>query len=502
MSKEEIFLYRLKIILGRKYQWQSVSEKKKNVLFKNIKWNPDLFFKHKSEFIAIDINLGDTFPTDGAKEIIRAKKQIINFSFYFYVPQNYCYDLIFSECFNAEFGIIQVEKNRIISVLDPHAKKLYKLKYKQLKKKRILERGHIPIKLLEYVENLENISYKNILKDFALKYTNLKKRKNISDEEYKLVDKTIKLIFNNKKFRYSSEPYLRLKFYEPLLSGTREHYLHSFQIMLMGCIIIDKFYKEFVRYYKNVFPNERDFSIEYIWMMVSIFHDIGYPSQKADDLIGELYGYREEIDITGLDKIANKADYLQAAIQLQSFIRHCCCPRIRNNWSPEMVEDEDSSIKDILREHLIIHRSHGVTSCFQFITKLLRESKATSNRPFRPLIVKHVIPAVASIALHDRSIWEKFRKLKIFPINICRFPFAVLLIFLDSLHDWKRNSSYEEVPDFTVFDGFVFKNNCVEVKVYWNNPEKLARKLPEYTDVKDNIKFNGIKLKLPDSLMN
>ncbi len=75
------------------------------------------------------------------------------------------------------------------------------------------------------------------------------------------------------------------------------------------------------------------------------------------------------------------------------------------------------------------------------------------------------------------------------------------MIFLDSLHDWKRNKSAEEIPEFAIFDGFVFTGKCVEVKVYWNDPEKLAKKLPEYQKVNDNIKFNGLKLKLPDNLI-
>lgn len=500
MPKIESFVDRLNKVLVNKHKWQGVSKKQKDSLLKGVKWVPDLLLKYQSRLIAIDLNLCDIFPVEGAKEIIKAKKQIKNFEFYFCVPQDYRYEQIFSECFKNGFGIIRLEYTKITILLDPNAKEIHSQQYQETRKK-VSEKGHIPKKLLDYVGNFQNISYRAILKDFVSNYGKLKKGKNISKEEYDLVDKTVKKIFDNKQFHYSSEPYLRLKYYEPLLSGTREHYLHSFQVMLMGCVVIDKYYGEFVKYYKNIFPNERDFSIEYIWLMVSIFHDIGYPSQKANNLIGELYGYNEEISITGLDKIADKEDYRQAAMQLQSFIRHCCCKKIKNNWAPEMLDDEDPSIKDILRDHLIKQRSHGVTSCFQFLTRILRESKAASKRISRPLIVTHVIPAVASIALHDTGIWDKFRKLKIFPIHMTRFPFAVLLIFLDSLHDWKRNNLSEEIPEFAIFDGFVFANNCVEVKVYWNDPEKLARKLPEYQNVNNNIKFNGLKLKLPDNLI-
>lgn len=503
MSKREIFLKELNKVLTKKYKWQIVPASEKKRILRNIRWNPDILYYHDSNLIAIDINLSNDFPVKGAKEIVKAKKQIKDFVFYFYVPSDYDYDQIFSRCFNNGFGLIRLDNVRLSILLDPKAKKIHEKRYKQLKAKKVsVEYGHIPNKLLDYVQDLNRISYRKILKDFVSKYTKLRKRKEISEEEYNLVDSTIKKIFDNKKFHYSSEPYLRLKYYEPLLKGTREHYLHSFQVMLMGCIIIDKYYAEFTKYYKNIFPREKDFSTEYIWLMTSIFHDIGYPSQKASSLIGDLYGYSEDINLTGLDRIADKGDYLQAAIQLQSFLRHCCCKRIVNNWAPEMAEDEDSSIKDILREHLIKHRSHGVTSCFQLLTRVLRESKAVSSRSTRPLIVTHVIPAVASIALHDSEIRKEFRKLKIFPINIIRFPFAVLLIFLDSLHDWKRSNSLDDIPEFAIFEGFVFTNTCVEVKVQWGNPEQLARKLPEYKDVMNTIKFNGIKLKLPDILLN
>ncbi|GEM_PF-4050694 len=503
MSKRDILLGKLNNILIKKYNWRIVSASDKQSMLKNISWVPDLLYYNDSRLVAIDINLSNDFPVKGAKEIVRARKQLKNFEFYFYVPIDYGYDRIFSHCFNSGFGIIRIDNTRLSIPLEPKAKKINEKKYKLLETKKVtVEYGHIPKILLTYVHKLRQVSYRKILQEFAINYAKLKKSKNISEEEYKLVDSTVKKIFDNKNFHYSSEPYLRLKYYEPLLKGTREHYLHSFQIMLMGCIIIDQYYVDFTRYYKNVFPHEKGFSIEYIWLITSIFHDIGYPSQKASSLIGEQYGYSEDIDLSGLDKIADKSDYLQAAIQLQSFIRHCCCKNILNNWTPEMSEDDDSSIKDILREHLIKHRSHGVTSCFQFLTRVLRESKAVSNRPNRPLIVTHVIPAVTSIALHDSRIWKEFRKLKVFPINITRFPFAVLLIFLDSLHDWNRIESPDGIPEFAIFGGFDFKEKCVEVKIRWNNPEQLARKLPEYNDVMNTIKFEGLKLKLSDILLN
>jgi hypothetical protein len=503
MSKKEIFLDKLNKILVKKYNWRRLSQKAGDRILRGIAWSPDLLYRYKSKLISIDINTSNAFPANGAKEIIKAKKQIKNFEFYYYIPPEYEYDQIFSECFNNGFGLIQLSNSSLSVLLDIKAKAISGKKYKQLiKKKAASEHGHVPNKLLSYVGDLDNISYRQILKDFVSKYSRLRKTKNISEEEYELVDLTIKKIFDNKRFHYSSEPYLRLKYYEPLLKGTREHYLHSFQVMLMGCVIIDKYYAEFQKYYKNVFPREKDFSIEYIWLITSIFHDIGYPSQKAGNLIGEMYGYNEDIELIGLEKIADKSDYLQAAIQLQSFIRHCCSERILNNWTPEMSEDEDSSIKDILREHLIKHRSHGVTGCFQFLVRVLRESKVVTSRPNRPLIVTHVIPAVTSIALHDSRIWKELRKHEVFPINISRFPFAVLLIFLDSIHDWKRNGSFEETAEFAIFDGFRFEDNYAEVKVRWANPEQLARKLPEYKDVMNNIKFNGIKLKLPETLLN
>jgi|SRR3989339_361574 len=503
MSKRETFLEKLDKVLTKKYHWEIVSADERKRLLKDIKWYPDLFYRNDSALMAIDINLSNDFPVKGADEILKATKKIKNFQFYYYVPNDYGYDQIFSNCFSSGFGIIRLDNSSLSILLDPKAKTVNENKYKLLAGKKIsLEYGHIPNKLLAYISDLEHISYRKILKNFVLKYSALRKRKSVSEEEYNLVDSTIKKIFDNKKFHYSSEQYLRLKYYEPLLKGTREHYLHSFQVMLLGCVIIDKYYAEFEKYYKNIFPREKNFSIEYMWLITSIFHDIGYPSQKASSLIGDLYGYSEYIEVAGLDRIADKSDYLQAAIQLQSFLRHCCCKRIHNNWTPEILEDADSTIKDILREHLIKHKSHGVTSCFQFLTRVLRESKAVNNRATRPLIVTHVIPAVASIALHDSRIWKEFRKQKILPININRFPFAVLLIFLDSLHDWKRNNSNEETPEFAIFEGFEFGTNYVEVKVKWANPEQLARKLPEYKDVMNTIKFNGIKLKLPDSLLN
>ena len=200
MSKTEIYLNKFKKIAQNKFKWKLVTEKQKNSLLSNIKWNPDLLFKEDSKYIAIDANLSNTFPSEGAKEIIKAKKKNKNLEFYFFVPQDYNYDGIFSECFNSRFGLFKLDTGGVTLVLNPDAKDVYRRKYKKIKKKVEDESGHIPRKLLEYVSDLKRITYQRTLKEFASKYNKLRKMRRISQEEYILVDKTIRKIFNNKTF--------------------------------------------------------------------------------------------------------------------------------------------------------------------------------------------------------------------------------------------------------------------------------------------------------------
>jgi hypothetical protein len=80
-----------------------------------------------------------------------------------------------------------------------------------------------------------------------------------------------------------------LKDYDYILKNDpsyRDHLFHTFHVFLIGCKIIDDLYDELSDNYQrnNTFPNNLH-HIEYSWLLISNFHDIGIPIQHSEKMI-------------------------------------------------------------------------------------------------------------------------------------------------------------------------------------------------------------------------
>lgn len=137
--------------------------------------------------------------------------------------------------------------------------------------KRFIERM-----VLDLVFELENISYSETLRDLVIQH--LVRKGNDYDFVSNVFDKLWKrcdLKMNYSKFLEVSEPplyniFLRAKQEKPY----RDHYLHQFQVFLLGLYIIDKL--------RSKLPSNKSNNIEKQWLIASSFHDMAYPIELYD----------------------------------------------------------------------------------------------------------------------------------------------------------------------------------------------------------------------------
>ena len=79
MAKSDLLIEKLSKILVRNNKWHVVSDTQRDKILKDINWIPDLILRNHTKLIAFDLNLNDTFPVEGAKEILKAKQNIDGF---------------------------------------------------------------------------------------------------------------------------------------------------------------------------------------------------------------------------------------------------------------------------------------------------------------------------------------------------------------------------------------------------------------------------------------
>jgi hypothetical protein len=296
-----------------------------------------------------------------------------------------------------------------------------------------------------------------------------------------------------------SLPFLQLSHFENLLSSSNrahsDHVFHSVRVFLIGCIILDKFYDKFHRYYCDIL-NASNINVEYIWLLSSLFHDIGriyqdtwrlyLADQDEDD-----EDFKESVS-DQMNKRWQKKEYIIALGNLAALILQSQDPpKKRDNpfTGYALGGRIDENIGDVLVNHYNrLH--HGAVSCFELATSML-EKLAASNTRGKTFPLYHMFPAVLAIAFHDWKIWDDLRNIKVMPIKMRDFPLAALLIYIDTWDDYKRTDART-----IVVDDLKFSDKGVDVHVTWlDNAEYAAQKI-KYESFVKNVLFDEVILKI------
>lgn len=334
--------------------------------------------------------------------------------------------------------------------------------------------------LLENVLNVHEISYKDCVCEGISHQLSYKK----NDIEFctKELDKLWKLYLDGKQY-----PAV-LRRFELILSEFfpkyRDHYVHQFQVFLLGSLIIDGLIEK-----KKIRKKEiKNFSTA--WMLAASYHDFSYPIQKHDEYFSFFFE-----QILGVDKSFTVLELKNKYIEdkFSAYIEHILsainpCLNIEEIQEPDGTE-KLNKMRKFFYYNVIHEKNHALLSALGLFKKL--ENKTD----FKNIL----LPAAVAIALHDDHIWQPLNGLKvedsddydlaieevrqICPLKEISFedqPLAFLLILCDNLQDWGRHCEdkkfEKELTEANIrFKEISFDSNSVVIQLILNiNPESGA----------------------------
>jgi len=312
---------------------------------------------------------------------------------------------------------------------------------------------YIDRNLLNRMFELEKVSYSERLKELV------NEQLDENDDDYEFVTEVFSTLWEENigipysKFLEIFEPVLlhvfaesektREKFY-------RDHYIHQFQVFLLGLYIVDNFYDDFVKY-NCVKP-------EITWLIIASFHDMAYPVQLYDDWCTEFFHrvFSVDIKLAHLDLKSNFVDqsFLSCMGYLISELHRAHEGKyIEANW----LADKKELVLFFYRE-ITEKKNHCILSSVSLLRLVqtlsfnekntVRKRISNDKDEFDDILKKVFVPAALAIALHDKEVWQELRKEsdKDNPPKILdnmefeKHPLSFLLIFCDNIQEWGRPS--------------------------------------------------------------
>ncbi|OPY35341.1 MAG: hypothetical protein A4E35_02404 [Methanoregula sp. PtaU1.Bin051] len=291
--------------------------------------------------------------------------------------------------------------------------------------------------LMEEIEALEKISYKEEIKQFKQDCFRTDR------DLYDLILESLKMLWV-KKYEKSeayrifeiSKDFEKILFKDPRY---RDHFIHQFQVFLSGLPVIDKQYDSIVDVYSKKFDDQSEVNIEFSWLLAASYHDNGYLVQKfdkwLDSFFTEFLDIKQlpvQIDLYHLLITRNFQEYIDKLTSLYS----CLNNNSSKKWQYEGYHKINNHIRKLFTSKIINERNHGMISSLILLDRI-EHSKISAMDPNykKRLFSSVVLPAGLSICLHDKGI---FTDPEIKPIEFKKDPISFLLIFCDTIQEWGR----------------------------------------------------------------
>jgi len=350
---------------------------------------------------------------------------------------------------------------------------------------------NIERKVLDLVYGFKKISYRD---DLILQITKFLSGKSNED---KLIEDTFSLLWN----KHLHEDYSKFlgQFDAALIEISnitggkpyRDHYLHQFQVFLIGLDIIDNFYVDFQKLWTNYLKKQgvADIQpIEQAWLVAASFHDMAYPLQLyekfAQNFFGDVLGVKNMGDWDLKTKFID-GTFLASMGVLITFFCRAYKGEISANWPEEEKDLVSFFYKKITEEKI-----HSVLSSIVLL-KGVKEKN---------LVDSIFAPGALAIALHDNSIWESKNSRKaeeeglqdgwLKKLKCEDDPLSFLLLFCDNVQEFGRKEKKE-----------TFVLDSIEPKVKGNKCYKVTLWAPDSSRDKDLFEEKQRELKALRSLL-
>lgn len=382
------------------------------------------------------------------------KSEGVNSKVFFITNANEDVEALELQELSNDFGILHNELDK--PLLDFSVTNSFNLKCKLL--------PHI----LKYLADCENLNGRigDLVRSFSKEYIEIKPEGNSENE---MIKKFIEQMLTcDERFKLDTDPINFMSEIEKIATNPenriRDHFFHAFNTMMLGFMIIDKFYDKFDALAKKY---GNDITLEFIWILTSLYHDIGYPVLLQQFLICKTYGLEGENNSTLFggcvkqirQEFWNSSYYCLIVEALNDLFGH-----ITNNKEEKWVfdgfphPDQSTKFKNSMKTSFIEKGAHGTAGALRLallISNLIKGLEVNKDREF---IYRHIMLASISILFHDLKVRDCFRKSSIKHIRAEDFPFSILLTYVDILQDDRRDqtgsSSRPDIfKDINITDG-------------------------------------------------
>jgi hypothetical protein len=484
---------------------------------RHIRWRPLYLYDVDGTAWGISIFRGDFEPEFSATQMGIAREAYPVLRPAFFVPEGEDYAMILQLCVNNGIAIItKIGANYDFLPLAELPKPVEKI---------VSPKWRLPIQLVERTTDLQNIhtGFAEALARFGSGYIQLAEQGQLGEgkegREQELLRRAFEeLLAADPRFTASYAPLEVLRFFEKESQQTvkRDHFFHAFHDFLLGCIVLDQTRAIFEEFATKVIGNEQ-LSIEYIWLLASLFHDVGYTVELAPDFERLQFGpvarppYSEGAEIGERIRAQRQGywkGYTVIRLQLASLWDYLALDERNPPWLPEPVPFnglQEHDFDSALYEGFMDRRCHGVASCLRLLDELhglLRQERNSDRRHF---LLSHIYLAGLSIPFHHDAFRQALRSVGIGKLSTYRFPFASLLMFIDSIQDDRREMDLGAAGPDMLRDVLV-EGTAVTAIIDWDDlteaqVAQIARKRKEALDVLEFLEPDGLEYRYPPKFL-
>jgi hypothetical protein len=455
-----------------------------------VPWEPTYVWRVRDRIWAIELSRGDRLPTATMESMAALRAVDPEVQLAFFVPEGEPIEHLRAVC----------EQNRI-ALIGKTADDYEVLSTTAGAQRPIVTR--IPDWVIQRLKGAQHLEprFRSAIISFCKKYENLA-RLGVRDEiQERLLRNTFAaLLRTNDHFKAEYTPLDFLRFFEtnnPRQSA-RDHYFHTFNNFLLGCIALDECHEAFEQFTESSLHGS-ECSVEYVWLLTVLFHDVGYPIQKREETNEIIYG----VPGIGVEQANaerrqawDSAQYRSSRTQLVSLYDYLTQVNIDAAWSADPFGVADH-VLDRALERSFFEKGHGAASCMRMLVSFFHKIPAPLAR--RQFLIRHIFLAGLSIPFHDWPVRKFSRELGIQRLRTSRFPFAALLMFVDSIQEDRRGDA--QAPD--ILTGITVEGNRISAHIQLEMlvDEKLFEKRREVRDVKDFLEEDLLHFEYPQELL-
>ena len=366
--------------------------------------------------------------------------------------------------------------------------------------------------ILEYLSDCRNLKGKigNLVREFSRRYLDEQPE---GDTENEMIKEFMgKILTCDERFKLDVEPIDFMAEMEKIVSvpegRIRDHYFHAFNTMMLGFMIIDKFHNRFDALAKK---RADDIVLEFIWVLTSLYHDIGYPIPLQRSLICQTYGLERENNLPLIDDYVkqlreefwNSPDYCLIVEMLNNLFGHITRSQAGKwvfNGFPRLTKS--TKFKNSMKVSFVQEGSHGAAGTLRLGLLTNKQIKDVEKNKDREFLYRHTMLASMSILFHDSKVRDCFRRNSIKQIEAEDFPFSALLTYVDILQDDRRDptgssSRPDILKDISVVDGKIIVAKLDERVLTRGIRKKLFEELEEALSF---FIMNGLRFAIPQEV--